>query len=312
MEHQEKRKGSFATLGIAALFIAICVVSLGSFLANAGAAETGAIYAETTPDNVTINDEVTAPDGLDVKVDTRGIDLPEGSVSAQYAAATAADIAERVYGKQPTGRVAVSLRDSATTMDEDYYEFQGLYWTVEAEVEGGSLTISVIADTGVDTMTNLYQGESNWQWFDDWGDGEGCAERFGTEAELVAQHEEIYAKYGENYGKSTLTDEERAIAYQPKRDGMLEFAASAASYPHGAAAVDIVNQAGLGNGANATAGRILMRGGSGRDFEHMTQWYVIEVTLDNGTYLYVDIDQGNMGLIGYERHVTDMPTLLYG
>lgn len=301
---------SFIVIGVAAALIAICVAGLGSFLAHAEGAEADTVHDEALPTaDLALTDEVTAPEGLTVKVDTRGIDLPEDAVSAQYAAALAADIAERSFNLAPSGRCAVSLRDSATTLDEDYFGFAGLYWNVELETENGLIRTSIAASTGVDFQSNLVlQGKTDWQWFDTWNSDEGGSGRYGTEQELVAQYEEIVEKYGEDYGKPLMTEDEIAYVHDMKRAAMMENAESWVDLPHAEKAVELVNDRGIGNGATAVSARTLMSGGS----SSIGSIYVVEVTLDDGTYLFVNMGEESLELSGYQRSATDLPTLMYG
>lgn len=301
---------SFIVIGVAAALIAICVAGLGSFLAHAEGAEADTVHDEALPTaDLTLTDEVTAPEGLTVKVDTRGIDLPEDAVSAQYAAALAADIAERSFNLLPSGRCAVSLRDSATTLDEDYFGFAGLYWNVELETENGLIRTSISASTGVDYQSNLVlRGKTDWQWFDTWNSDEGGSGYYGTEQELVAQYEEIVEKYGEDYGKPLMTEDEIAYVHDMKRAAMMENAASWVDLPHAEKAIELVNDRGIGNGATAVSARTLMNGGS----SSIGSIYVVEVTLDDGTYLFVNVGEESLELSGYQRSATDLPTLMYG
>lgn len=303
-----KRGESVIVLGVAAALIALGVAGLGTFLAHAEEPE-GTVHTEATAtESGTLSDEVTAPDGLNVKVDLRGIDLPEDAVSAQYAAALAADVAEHTFALAPSGRCAVSLRDSATTLDEDHYGFAGLYWDVELETEGGLVRTSIVAATGTDFQSTLAQDRVDWQWFDAWESDADSSGRYGTEQELRAAREEAMEQYGPDYGKPLMTDEEIAAVHNTKRSGMMENAESWSDLPHAEKAIELVNERSIGNNATAVSARTLMSG----SMSGIGSIYRVEVSLDDGTYLFLDLGKEDLQLAGYQRSTTDLPTLMYG
>lgn len=307
MKSSVKRGESILVLGIASALIAICAVALGTFLTSAEAAE-GISSGSAPVEEASIGDDVQAPAGLDVKVDTRGIELPEGSVSAQYAVAAAADIAERAYGQEPTGRAQAVLYNSETTFASDYDVINGLYWETTVETDNGLVSATIVAATGVDFRSDFdaFPHEGWSMGFDAWNGDEGANGLYGTEEELVASR----AEYPEP--ERIMNDEQVAEVHAMKREGMMGFAESVADEPHAARAVEIANEHELGNGASATSGRILMSGGGGPVDADPLHTYIVEVALDDGTYLFVHIGVEDLALYGWERSPVDMPTRLYG
>ena len=307
MKSSVRRGESVVVLGAAAALVALCAMGLGTFLTSAEAVE-GAAPGSAPIEEAAISDEAQAPAGLDVKVDTRGIELPEGSVSAQYAVAAAADIAERAYGQAVTGRAQAVLYNSETTFARDYDIISGLYWIATVETEDGLVDATIVAATGVDYDSSFgpFPHEGWARDFDSWDGDTGNGGLYGTEEELVASRKE----YPEP--EPLMDDEQIADVYAMKREGMMEWAESVAGEPHVERAMEIVNERGLGNGASATSGRILMSGGGGPLEAEPLSYYVVEVALDDGTYLFADIGVEDLALYGWERSPVDMPTRLYG
>ncbi len=308
---------SFIVIGVAAALIAICVAGLGSFLAHAEGAEADTVHDEALPTaDLTLTDEVTAPEGLTVKVDTRGIDLPEDAVSAQYAVAVAADIAERFYGHAATGRAQAVLYDSNTTTIPDVDLIHGLNWNVLLEVDGGTVSATVEANTGIDRTSDLSPFDSlGWtQAFDAWDDqvADGGTMHFGTEQELIEQHKKVLEEYGENYGKPLMSEEETELVREDKRTYVRESIASTADYPHIAQAVEIANERDLGNGATAESGSIVTSGGGGPLDQEPLTYYVVDVALSDGTHLFMNIGEKDQLLYGFTRCPLDYLTFYYG
>lgn len=309
MKSNVKRGESALVLGVAAALIAICVVALGSFLTNASAAETEGVGSAPMEAGMPVNDEVQAPEGFTVKVDTRGIDLPEGSVSAQYAVAATAEIAERAYAQKPTGRALAVLYNSETTMSASYDIIHGLFWNVLVETEGGSVSADIVAADGNDFSSDLspFSADGWAKEFDAWDDQNVDGKsNFGTEAELIESRKEHPEP------EPLMDDSQQNEARQRKIDAMMEFASGLADEPHGAKAVEIVNERNLGNGASAVSGRILTSGGGGPIDQMPLSTYLIEVALDDGSYLFVQLGKDDMALYDCERSPVDLPTRWYG
>ncbi|HIW77370.1 MULTISPECIES: hypothetical protein [Gordonibacter] len=308
-----RASGTLITIGIAACLVTVGSAGLGSYIALAGEDGAGVVESASVQSaSAAVTDEVQAPEGLTVKVDDRGIALPEGNVSAQYAVAAAAEVAERAYDHPATGRAQAVLRNSETTTAPEADYIHGLFWDVLLEVDGGSVSATIVADGGAVASSNFDPYEGSWQAFDDWNDETGEGPNFGTEAELIAFRKEVHEKYGEDYGKPLMSEEEIAKFREMKRNAAIEFAAGFANEPHAARAVELVNERNLGNGATAVSATIVTTGGSGPVDEEIQTKYYIDVTLDNGTHLFVQLGQDDQALYGYETCPTDWLTSMYG
>lgn len=311
MRSSIKQGESVLVLGIAAALIALGIAGLGVFLNQVGHVEDGVAHAEALDlNNGALSDEISAPAGLSIKVDTRGLNLPADAVSAQYAVAVASDIAEHVFDQVPTERAYVSLLDGSVNFAKNY-GLEGYVWNVQLQTESGVVIVDINASTGIDFHTNLMKSQIDWNWFDAWNEEAAEQERLADE-ELNRQIQENPEAFGITISEP-MSDEELHAVHEQKRAGMLEFADSVATYPQGDAAVEYTNALDLGKGALATAGRIMMAGDS-MGFSS----YVVEVALDDGTYLYANIaqepnpDTSTYDLVGYQRSDTDYATFAYG
>lgn len=309
-----RASGTLITISIAACLVTVGSAGLGSFIALAGEDGAGVVESASVQSaSAAVTDEVKAPEGLTVKVDDRGITLPEGNVSAQYAVAAAAEVAERAYDRPATGRARAVLRNSETTTAPEADYIHGLYWDVLLEVDGGSVSATIAADGGAVARSDFSPFAGDWaQSFDAWNDETGEGANFGTEAELIAHQKEVIEKYGEDYGKPLMNEADIAKAREMKRNGALEYAAELANEPHAARAVEVVNERDLGNGATAVSGTIFTTGGGGPIDQTPLSTYIIDVALSNGTHLFVQLGQEDQVLYSFETCPTDWLTSMYG
>lgn len=298
MKETKNSKGAFITIGLAIVLIALCTVLLNTMLAHAGEANDNVVHTRhINAELETLSVDTELPDGLNTVIYHNGETLPENGVTAQYAIAVTSEISERVFEKPLAARVFVLL-------GENYGVGSGLYWNVTAEIEGGSISCSVDAITGVDKTFHYSILDINWEWFDIWNEEQAEQERLIAEQErqeFIARDENALNT------QSQATEEEIRTLMELKRQGMLDFAASKEDLPHGARAVEIVNSTGIGDGATAKAGFIMMEG------EHNDNaTYLVEVALDNGKYLVLTMDRETMELLAYERYDTTLFEYLYG
>lgn len=310
-----RMRSTLITLGVAACLVILGTAALGTFIAQAEQAGAGASGSAPVDWEGAVSSEVGAPEGLTVKVDDRGIELLEDDVSAQYAVAVAAELAKRVYGQTPTNRAQAVLYNSRTTYLQDVDQIDGLYWNVLLETENGTVSAVVAASTGIDCRSDYsaFQAEDWKAAFDNWnGSPGGDGAYFGTEAELVAQQEEVRARYGDDYGKSSLSEAELARMRADKAALVLQFAAEHEQDPHPERAVELANEYGLGNGATAVSGRTVTKGAGGAfDDNPPEETYLVDVELDDGAHLFVCIGKDSQSLYGYERSALDYLTLHY-
>ena len=293
MKEKRKSKGILFTLGIAAALIASSAAMLNASLACAAAPDTKQIHTESIPQAF----PMAASDGLSANlnfiVDTQGNKAPADGVTAQYAVAVTSEIAERVYGKPLKGRVFVTLQTDNRTK-------RGPYWSLDAEAERGSVLCWVDIETGVDVHSQWIETENDWQWFDEWNAEDADKKRAEIEKEEAALRE-----------KSGSSKEDLAALYQAKRKAMLKYAESMAKELHGKKAVELVNTLGIGDGAKALSGAIMMNGALGFN-DNYQNYYLVEVKLDNGTYVFLDLSIDTIQVLGYERSDVDMAQFIYG
>lgn len=297
---------SFIVIGVAAALIAICVAGLGSFLAHAEGAEADTVHDEALPTaDLTLTDEVTAPEGLTVIAYTQGLTVPEGAVSAQYATAVASDIAEHTFGTRLAGRVFVTLLDNEKCF-ADSYGLANYVWMVNAETSDGSINVCVDTATGMDFQADRQIGPVDWTYFDEWNEDVAEQQRLEYEAEVRERPEN--PSDGDGQVLTPIPEDQLAEIHAMKRAKMMEYVDSMASTPYGSDAVALVNDVDLGNGAAATTGRVMM---GDADPGRETMFYV-EVSLDDGSYLFVNLFQDGSGIRGYQRSSVDYPTFAYG
>lgn len=296
------KKGIIITLGIAVIMIALCAVFLNTVLAQAAQPAENDVQSE--PISQTLNTEAVDPaaqENLTIIVDNNGKEPPADGVTAQYAVAVTSEVAQRVYGKELTGRVMVHLGEWGGPNE-------GLHWNVMAQVADGVMNCTVNTASGVDIQAGYDDGFGDWSWFDNW-DAEAIEqERQANEAAQPATGPDGQELTGESIDEAdTFTEAELTELYQMKRQGMLDFAAEMKGKPHGEKAVELVNTLGIGDGAKAVSGDIMMQGCYN---DHMT--YLVEVALDNGKYVIVTLDQDSMEFLAYERYDANMAQAMYG
>lgn len=292
-------KGFIITIGIAAIMVALVAVLLNTLLAHAATADDSVVHEEPISQLALNKDntEDVLQDNLNTIIYLGGHEPVADGVTAQYAIAVTTEIAERVYGKELTGRLFARLC-------EPYNPGEGLYWDVTAEVDDGIISCYVDAASGIDRTANHSAMAADWSWFDAWN--EETAEQERLEAEQIQQ--EIIQRDQQLQEESPqFSEEELAELLSIKRDSMLEFAASVADKSHSEKAIELVNSLGIGDGATATSAAIMMEG------EHNDNVvYIVEVALDNGKYVILKMDQTTMELLAYERSNMDLATLYYG
>ncbi|WP_101696974.1 hypothetical protein [Clostridium minihomine] len=293
MKEKRKTNGILFTLGIAAALIASSAVMLNASLARAATQDTKQIHIESIPQAFPMAASDTLSANLNFIVDMQGNKAPADGVTAQYAVAVTSEIAERVYGKPLKGRVFVTLQTDNRTR-------RGPYWSLDAETEGGSVLCWVDIETGVDVHSQFIETETDWQWFDEWNAEDADKKRAEIEKEEAALRE-----------KSGSSKEDLTALYQAKRKAMLKYAESMAKEPHGKKAVELVNTLGIGDGAKALSGAIMMNGTLGFN-DNYQNYYIVEVKLDNGTYVFLDLSVDTMRVLGYERSDVDMAQSIYG
>lgn len=294
---KNKNAGIFITLGAAAAMIALCVVLLNALLAHAAAPKEGDVQADPIVQNLEVEDpEAGAEENLDMVVYTQGRQAPQEAVTPQYAAAVTAEIAERVYNKPLKGRVFITLA-------EPFGAGQGLYWDVIAEAGGGSVSCMVQASTGVERISRFSANADDWAWFDSWDEDAAEAQRTEQAAIEAATSPDQQAEKNGGY-----SEEELARLLEMKKAGMLEFAAKVNSAPYEAKALELVNSLGIGDGANAVAAAVMMGDADPGD----CSCYTIEVTLDDGGYVFVELTVDDMAVLGYERSEVSMAEKYYG
>lgn len=311
MKSNIKRGESAVVLGMAAVLITLCVLGLGAFLARANAVETGVVEDEHMEIS-SVSDEVQAPEGFTVKVDTRGIELPEGNVSAQYAVAVTAEIAERVYQQEPTGRAIAVLYNSETHIMEEYDTIHGLHWSVQLQTITGKISATIVAASGVDISLHYSPFPEDWAFFDEWDDKVAGSSMYGTEQDFLAGQAEMVAQYGENRGRPFVSEEEQAEANARKRAIMEDSSAENAGLPHLDQALQLVNEYDLGNGAVAISAKYAAASGGGPVGGLPDSYYIVDVTLDDGAHLYVGVGEQDLQLRSYERNNLDFLTFHYG
>lgn len=286
---KQKRKSLFITVGLAGFMILLSIFVLTTLLAHA-AEPSGAIATDVLNQNSDIVDvEAEAVKGLNILVYKQGEEVPADGVTAQYAVAATVEIAQRVFNKPLLGRVFVSLYDS-------YGPEQGLFWNVSGEVENGMVTVMIACKDGINRDAHYSEGIENWDWFDSWDEKAVEEERLAMEEQMESMPEAY-----------VYTEEELTELYDLKRQGMLEFAAANADLPHGEKAVELVNSLGIGDGASAVSGKIMMEG-----CHNDNEIYLVEVALDNGKYVVLTMDKKTMELLAYERYENDLAKEMYG
>ncbi len=289
MKEKKQRKNLFITLGTAAVLLLLGGLLLYGFLARSQQAIAGEVHVTSLAQTAQTEElPLPAQDTLTVRVYLQGHPAPTEGVSSQYAVALAQELAQRVFAKPLTGRVFVNYFEEEPT--------KASYWSIDAEVEGGSLSCAVDLATGEDTQVNYWEGSVDWGWFDNW-----------DEAAMEQQRLEIESQVASMPQAPSIPEEEKAYLNEVKRQDMLDFVQTVADQPHGAKAVELVNQLGLGEKAKALSGAIMMEGSHGADLI-----YLVEVTLDNGKYLVLSMDRTTMQLYGYDRYDANMAETYYG
>lgn len=154
---------------VAALMIILCAVALNNLLAYAEESESGVTTAEegTPADSTAPSDAPTLPENLNTIIYDGGVEMPDNSVSAQYAIAVASERAESEYQKRFTGRVFCHLGRQTTMAEGEEYN-PNYHWGITAEVEGGQVVMYIDALTGTPTTSTYYDGETDFKWFDTW------------------------------------------------------------------------------------------------------------------------------------------------
>lgn len=297
-------KGVVMTLGIAAMMIALCAILMNTVLAHAAQPAENEIHTDPIVQTLGTSMAEPAPqEDLNILVYNNGLTPPADGITAQYAVAVTSEIAERVYGKEVSGRVFVAL------LDNQGYETDGrpenLFWEVQAEVDGGLVRCNVNAVNGTDDWTNIVETAVDWTWFDTWNEEAAEQERLENEQltqELIERDEQLFAQ------QPQPTAEEAAAANEIKRQGMLDFIALMADTPYGEKAVELVNTLGIGDGATAVSGTVVMGDGDSGS----CNLYLVEVQLDNGIYVILRLAHESMKLLSYERHDMTLAQILYG
>ncbi len=285
-----RNRGIAITIGLAALMIALCAVFLNTILANkAQPAEEELQSASMDALQNTAEAVDAGQENLNIRVYNAGHEPPAGGVSAQYAIAIMGEISERVYGRPLAGRVFVMLGT--------VYGGEDLYWSVQSEVADGTVSCFIDALSGMDRQVYYYADTSDWSWFDSWT--EAAAE------ESRKQAEEYMAAFLESNpeARNQPTEEEMAANMAAMRQAAKDFSATTTEKPHGAKAVELVNTLGIGDGAKALRGAIVMEGSTAApEGEIPISTYGVEVALDDGTYLILTLGQNTMELLGYDRY----------
>lgn len=298
MKEFKKYKGVLLTVVTAIVLISLCAVFLNTLLARAAEADVDVLHTE--PAGTTLGTSAIENDldeNLDIIVYEGGFALPENAVSAQYAVAVASELSERVWQKPLTGRVFVQL-------NEMYGAGSGLYWDVNGEMVDGSINCTIDTATGTDVAVRYSDTVFLYDWFDNWN--EEVAEQERLEAEEFAR--EINERDAALQASQPQPSEgEQRALMDLKRQGMLDFTAEMSGAPHGEKAVEIVNSTGIGDGAQALSGQVVIEG----DYDGYAI-FGVEVALDNGKYLVLTMGQDTQELWAYERYDTDLADFLYG
>lgn len=293
MTQKENHRGTFKMLAIAAGMILLCAVLTTILLAYTARPANSAPKAAPIPLTVTASVEDELPQNINIIVYAENYELSSSAVTPQYAAAITAELAQRVYEKPLKGRVFV-------TLTQPYAHDDTLFWDVLAEVEGGSLFCNVSTDLGLEESSRYYKSDLDWGWFDGWD-----AEAYNAER---AKAEKATAAAPPADPNRVASEPERQAEKDYKRTAMLEFSASMADTPYASKAVELANTLALGNGAQATTGAVVMS-----DADPSTaSYYIVEVQLDDGRYLFIEITRDEMLLQGYKRSDVTMAEALYG
>ncbi len=165
------------------------------------------------------------------------------------------------------------------------------FWSISAEVEDHVFSCSVDAITGQDSEATLFNQPFSTDTFDNWNEEEAEARRiaFEKEAQEGYQGEEI----PEDIAKELMAQKLAALE---------EFAADMAGSPYEGKAIEIVNDGDIGGKARATSARVFAEGGSSDEAGYtLDSWYVLDVALDDGTYLEVTLNRGDSSLFSYRR-----------
>jgi hypothetical protein len=307
MERRWGNKNLFITIGIATAMIVLCAVLLNTMLVRAAEPKDDAVYTDTVSSDVDMSATGAYEVGdLTVHVDMRGNELPAGGVTAQYAVAAAAEIAERVYDKPFQGRV------NATLDGYVYALHPGLrVWAINAEVDGGVVSVSIEVESGIDRHSGYYsygsEEEAAWSYFDSWTPEIAAADLNDVEKQMV----EIEKENAELSEAEIVSPEEEAEMNRQERPLILEFAASMADTPYGPKAMELVDELDIGDGAKAVSGDVVQEGSASAG-SIILIYYVVDVKLDDGKYVQVTLAVDDMQLLGYQR--SDIPYIdaMYG
>lgn len=266
------KKTSRITVVIAILAVSLCVSVMGSMLAMAQSSADGVL--QTVAEETTLG----VGDNLNFMVVTEPFTLPEGSLSAQYAAAIAEEWIFKAFGQIFTGRIGVYL-NPLSSYRESYL------WYGEAETADGKASFEVDTETG-DLLSLRYNaGESDWSYFDSTTqETENKIRSKNMEEEMRCrkidqeQGEPVLSAEGEDWLQREMTEK----AMEAKQ-AALEHSDS----PLLSAAIEWVNSRDLSDGAKAVSANIYLDSTMWDGYEEAG--YGIEVVLDNGKYIRLDM-----------------------
>ena len=273
-------------IGIGAIWVVLFALGFNLFLVHSGSSMYGSVETVALSEDDSFDSSF---DNLDVIVYLNGNEEPVGGVSAQFSIAVINDIAKRVFNKDLVGRVFVSL-------DDHYGESGGYVWNVTGEVDGGLISGTIDAINGVDLRCSYFpsSGDHSWDWFDNWSFEKAEKQRIYDESNFSSSIE-----------LSSEEDENMAQIKEAKKAVMLKYSEDMASSLYDDKGLELVNILGIGNGVSAS---VMMDGAIADGNGSMISVYIVEVLLDDGSFVVVELGVGgdDMSLLGYTRSDASM------
>lgn len=289
-----RAKQNLLVLGLSVIMITLCALSLGGCLTTTQESKnstphTDAINVDPTTTTDIPSSDLLSLEDLDTKVFLLGNKLPEGSVSAQYALSTAADLTQKAFGLNITGKaLCVLYKSPACSCGQNQDE--SVFWEVTVETNEGVVFFVIDPLTGQDTRGDHLTYVKKWE------------EKFDamTEESYLREMNDTLGKFPncttehetpEDY--SALISEEYYLEYKTELDALAE---QYKDSKYLSEALELANASLLNDDAQVTLSKVVGVPSGG-----YLDGYDVELQLSDGSYLHIRLTETNMALFSYSR-----------
>lgn len=275
-----------ATISIAIILIGFFIAVINIGFNNISSSNKNIVQGEDINDNYLDMDTQILLSKYKIIVSTDGNELPSDTISYQKAIAIVSEMSKKIYNKELVNRVEIEY-------------FPGV-WSILAELtNNSSLNVHLDAKTGKIIYSFLGKEMSNdWSYFDSRfkPNQESSTPNISFDSSLSYSPSSSSVienlEEEDDYKEMLLEDKKKTIAYIDTMKNS----------PLGAIALEIVNNLDLGNDVKGVEATVVDSSNKKYIVEntvHSISNNIIEVKLEDNTYIIIHLEANTNDLIGY-------------